>query len=86
MLPTHNPTETAAWRRLEVQFLSMQATTMRELFEEDPQRYSKMHLMFEDILVDYSKNLVIEETLKDLVALAEDAARKRAEQEQPQVR
>ena len=72
MLPTHNPTETAAWRRLEVQFLSMQATTMRELFEEDPQRYSKMHLMFEDILVDYSKNLIIDETLKDLVALADE--------------
>ena len=72
MLPTHNPTETAAWRRLEVQFLSMQATTMRELFEEDPQRYSKMHLMFEDILVDYSKNLIIDETLKDLIALANE--------------
>src|SRR5688572_13784199 len=72
MLPTHNPTETAAWRRLEVQFLSMQATTMRELFEEDPQRFAKMHLVFEDILVDYSKNLIIDETLKDLVALAEE--------------
>ncbi|HZB13083.1 MAG TPA: glucose-6-phosphate isomerase [Chryseolinea sp.] len=72
MLPTHNPTETAAWRRLEVQFLSMQATTMRELFEEDPKRFSKMHLVFEDILVDYSKNLIIDETLKDLVALAEE--------------
>src|SRR5688572_10600108 len=72
MLPTHNPTETAAWRRLEVQFLSLQATTMRELFEEDPQRHSKMHLMFEDILVDYSKNLIIDETIKDLVALAKE--------------
>src|SRR5688572_12722042 len=72
MLPTHNPTETAAWRRLEVQFLSLQATTMRELFEEDPQRHSKMHLMFEDILVDYSKNLIIDETIKDLIALAKE--------------
>ena len=72
MLSTHNPTETAAWRRLEVQFLSMQATTMRELFADDPQRYSSMHLTFEDILVDYSKNLIVDETLKDLIALANE--------------
>ena len=72
MLPTHNPTETEAWRRLEVQFLSMQATTMRELFAEDPQRFSKMHQQFEDILVDYSKNIITEETIKDLLDLARE--------------
>src|SRR5690606_19467846 len=72
MLPTHNPTETEAWRRLEVQFLHMQATTMRELFAEDPQRFSKMHQQFEDILVDYSKNIITEETLKDLLDLAKE--------------
>ena len=78
MLPTYNPTETSAWRRLEVQFLSMQATTMRELFDEDPQRFSKMHLIFEDILVDYSKNLLIDETIKDLAALADEVELKAA--------
>jgi glucose-6-phosphate isomerase len=70
MLPNHNPTETSAWRRLEMQFLSLQATSMRELFVEDPDRFEKMHLIFEDILVDYSKNLITDETIKDLVALA----------------
>ena len=72
MLQNHNPTETSAWRRLEIQFLSMQATTMQELFAEDPQRFAKMHLTFEDILVDYSKNLIVNETLKDLIALANE--------------
>lgn len=72
MLQNHNPIETSAWRRLEVQFLSMQATSLRDLFTDDPQRFSKMHLTFEDILVDYSKNLIIDETLQDLIALANE--------------
>src|SRR5687767_3339988 len=72
MLPTHNPTETSAWRKLEVQFLTMQATLMLDLFKEDPQRFATMHLMFEDILVDFSKNIIIDETLKDLVDLANE--------------
>src|SRR5688572_26283111 len=72
MLPSHNPTETSAWRRLEVQFLTMQATSMSELFSEDNERFSKMHLTFEDILLDYSKNIITEETITDLIALANE--------------
>lgn len=72
MLTNHNPTETTAWRRLEMQFLSLQATTMRDLFAESPERFEKMHLIFEDILLDYSKNIIIDETLKDLSALASE--------------
>jgi glucose-6-phosphate isomerase len=70
MLPNHNPTETAAWQKLETLFLTMQATHMRELFEEDPERFKKFHLQFEDILVDYSKNILNEEVLKELFNLA----------------
>ena len=72
MLTNQNPTETSSWRRLEVQFLSLQATSMRELFEEDSQRFERMHLKFEDILLDYSKNIIIDETIKDLAALASE--------------
>jgi glucose-6-phosphate isomerase len=72
MLTNQNPTETSAWRRLEVQFLSLQATSMRELFEEDSERFERMHLKFEDILLDYSKNIIIDETIKDLAALASE--------------
>ena len=72
MLTNQNPTETSSWRRLEVQFLSLQATSMRELFEEDSQRFERMHLKFEDILLDYSKNIIIDETINDLAALASE--------------
>jgi glucose-6-phosphate isomerase len=72
MFPNHNPINTKSWQKLEVQFLTMQATHMRELFHDDPDRFSKFHAQFEDILVDYSKNLITEETIKDLVGLAHE--------------
>jgi glucose-6-phosphate isomerase len=72
MLPTHNPTETVAWRNLEIAFLSMQATTMRELFEEDPKRFEKFSLQFEDILIDFSKNIINDGVFKLLVELAKE--------------
>jgi glucose-6-phosphate isomerase len=72
MLPNQNPTETAAWQRLEALFLHMQATHMREMFAEDPGRFEKFHLQFNDILVDYSKNIINEEVMKELIALAKE--------------
>lgn len=72
MLPNQNPTETAAWQRLEALFLHMQATHMREMFAEDPDRFEKFHLQFNDILVDYSKNIINEEVMKELIALAKE--------------
>jgi glucose-6-phosphate isomerase len=72
MLPSINPTETQAWRKLEIHFLMMQAAHLRELFEEDPDRFSKFSIQFNDILVDYSKNILTEETLVHLFELAEE--------------
>lgn len=78
MLPNQNPTETAAWQKLEMLFLTMQATQMRELFEDDPQRFDKFNARFNDILVDYSKNIINEEVLKELIALAHEVELKDA--------
>jgi glucose-6-phosphate isomerase len=72
MLTTQNPTETTTWPKLEMLFLTMQATHMRELFEEDPNRFNSFHIKFEDILVDYSKNIVNDEVVKQLIALANE--------------
>src|SRR6188474_2990306 len=36
MFPNNNPTTTGAWQKLELQFLTLQATHMRELFSDDP--------------------------------------------------
>jgi glucose-6-phosphate isomerase len=78
MFPNNNPTTTSAWQKLELQFLSLQATHMRELFSDDPARFSRLNAQFEDILVDYSKNLIVEETLRGLIDLAKEVELKDA--------
>lgn len=72
MFPSHNPTATVSWQKLEIQFLTIQAMQMRDLFLDDPDRFSKLHIKFEDILVDYSKNLIIDETIRELIELAKE--------------
>lgn len=78
MLPTINPIETPAWQRLEIHFLTMQAMHMRELFQDDPDRFQKFSIPFEDVLVDYSKNIITEETLRLLNELAQETELKPA--------
>ncbi len=72
MLPTVNPVETPIWRTLTAHYLEMQAVPMRELFESDPQRFEKFHRQFEDILVDFSKNILTDDTLSYLIELANE--------------
>ena len=78
MLPTNNPIETAAWRKLEMIFLTLQATHMRELFQDDPDRFTKFSAQFEDILVDYSKNILNEEAFGLLLELANEVGLRQA--------
>jgi glucose-6-phosphate isomerase len=72
MLSKINPLETEAWKRLEKHFEFMKSVHMRDLFDQDPDRFSKFSIRFEDILVDYSKNIVTEETLSLLLELARE--------------
>ncbi|MEA5141869.1 glucose-6-phosphate isomerase [Arcicella rigui] len=48
------------------------ATSIKELFANDPERFNKFSIRFEDILVDYSKNIINEKTKAILVALANE--------------
>jgi glucose-6-phosphate isomerase len=52
--------------------------TMLELFRQDPQRFSRFSLRFEDMLVDYSKNIMTKETLRLLLGLARECKLKEA--------
>lgn len=68
-----NPTQTQAWQALEAHFAANKETRLKDLFAQDPQRFDKFSLTYQgDILVDYSKNLITEETLKLLVDLAKE--------------
>ena len=46
---------------------------MKDLFLSDPERFNKFHIRFKEILVDYSKNRITDETLSLLLELAEEA-------------
>ena len=72
MLPAINPTETLAWQKLTAHYLEMQAVHLRDLFHDDPKRFEKFHLMLGDILVDYSKNILDEDTLHHLIDFAHE--------------
>lgn len=72
MLNRQNPTTTKAWKALEQHFEAIQDVHMRDLFEEDAQRFDRFSLEWEDLLVDYSKNRITSETLDLLVDLAKE--------------
>jgi glucose-6-phosphate isomerase len=64
-------TNSKAWTALETHFQHIQNESMREAFRKDPDRFKKFSLQLNDIIFDYSKNRINEETLALLVELAE---------------
>ena len=68
-----NPTQTKAWKALEAHFAANKDRQLSELFAADPARFDKFSTTYKDnILVDYSKNLITDETLDLLIDLAHE--------------
>ncbi|MEO8361123.1 MAG: glucose-6-phosphate isomerase, partial [Vicinamibacteria bacterium] len=65
-------TSTDAWKALGAHHQSVGSHSMRRMFADDPQRFAKLSLKFEDILVDFSKNRVNDETMRLLIELAKE--------------
>ncbi|WP_163322915.1 glucose-6-phosphate isomerase [Draconibacterium mangrovi] len=78
MLPKINPIETKAWQKLEEIYFEFEGTHMKDLFAADAQRFEKYSLKFEDILLDFSKNIVNDEVKAALIELAEECGLKDA--------
>jgi glucose-6-phosphate isomerase len=78
MFPRINPTNTKSWKSLTDHSNKMKNVHMRELFNEDPMRFNNFSIQFEDMLFDFSKNLVTEETIKLLTGLADECRLKDA--------
>jgi glucose-6-phosphate isomerase len=66
-------TERPAWAALRAHHAAMQHRHMRELFAMDPKRGERLALEAVGIYLDYSKNLITDETLDLLVRLAEES-------------
>ncbi len=73
-----NPTHTNAWSQLDDHFVEIEPKSLRTLFDEDKDRFQKFHLKFNEILVDYSKNRIDDETMKLLIELAKECELKDA--------
>jgi len=72
MLPKVNPKKTKAWKKLREHYRVMKNRHMTDLFRQDKERFSAFSVRFEDILVDYSKNIVTRETMRHLFGLARE--------------
>ena len=78
MFPKVNPTETKAWPKLEEHFEKISKEAMIELFEADANRFGKFSIQWNEFLLDYSKNIISEDTVKLLLQLAEECQLKEA--------
>ena len=68
-----NPVDTAAWKALEQHYSEIKSVHMRDLFAQDDNRFSRFSAAFgEEMLVDYSKNRITQDTLDKLLSLAEE--------------
>jgi glucose-6-phosphate isomerase len=64
--------KTRAFQLLSNHKTEISQTTIKELFANDSERFNKFSTQFEDILLDYSKNIINEKTMATLVALANE--------------
>ncbi len=78
MLKKIDPTETDAWQKLSSHFDGIKQVHMRDLFGKDPDRFSTFSIQFEDMLVDFSKNIITEKTMSLLLQLAQETGVKEA--------
>ena len=78
MLSKINPIKTKSWKKLKEHYRVMKNHHLTDLFRQDPERFSRFSVAFEDIFVDYSKNIITRETVRLLLGLARECQMKEA--------
>ncbi|HEY4209231.1 MAG TPA: glucose-6-phosphate isomerase [Puia sp.] len=64
MFPKVAPNGTAAWQQLQQHYQKeIKPLHMRTIFKDDPDRFSRYSFRLDDILVDFSKNIVTDKTI-----------------------
>jgi glucose-6-phosphate isomerase len=74
MLPNTDFTTTQSYKYLADHYIDIVSKSLKDLFETDDQRFTKFSLQFEDILLDYSKNRIDEQTVALLMQLARECS------------
>ena len=65
-----SPTDEEAWRALTAHAATMRDVHLRTLFADDPERARRLSFRLDDLLFDFSKHRVTDETMEALMALA----------------
>ncbi len=65
--------ELPAWKALSAHWLDVRDLHMRDLFDADSTRFEKFSVKFNDILLDFSKNRITQETVDLLAELARES-------------
>jgi len=73
-----NPTQTAAWQKLQAHFAQVKGLKMQDLFAADANRAAQFHIEWQDFLLDFSKNRITAETMHLLQELATEVQLKDA--------
>lgn len=79
MFPKVTPKDTKAWQQLQTHYdTEIKGIHMRSLFKADSQRFSRYSLKMDEILFDYSKNIITDKTMELLRQLAVESEVKEA--------
>jgi len=66
-------TQSQTWKALEQHKQQIESVKMRDQFAREPDRFQRLSLRFADLLLDFSKNRITDETLRLLRHLAREA-------------
>lgn len=78
MFPKINPTSTPSWQALKQHRQLFENVLMKDLFFNDAGRFSRFSIEMKDLLFDYSKNIITENTVELLLQLANECGLKDA--------
>ena len=65
--------KSSAWKKLESQAKKMRKVQMRDMFDKDPKRAEKFTLKLDNMVLDFSKNIIDDKTFECLLKLAKQA-------------
>ena len=78
MFPSISPDQTASWKSLQSHFETIKSLHLRDLFSSDANRFKTFSLPAHELVFDYSKNLVTQQTMSLLIDLANECKVKEA--------
>ncbi len=72
MLSKTNPVNTKSWKNLLEHYREIKNVHMKDLFKNHKNRFDQFSIKFNDLLIDFSKNIITEKTIALLIELAHE--------------